>query len=182
LITFEDWLLTPEIKQPYEIIDGEIVMTPAPVPDHQWVLLNLASPLRSFVRKRRLGVVLVSPVDVVISRRPLRTRQPDMLFLSAKRTGILGREQLRKLPFIEVSPDIVAEVLSKGNTRQEMNEKLEDYKKIGALECWLLSTEAETIEVVNLSGKGPSQFFRIGDKLRSRCLPDFSLAVKKIFE
>lgn len=40
-ITFEDYLLMPEIDRPYEIIEGEPRMTPAPTPDHQWIAITL---------------------------------------------------------------------------------------------------------------------------------------------
>ena len=91
LLTYEDYLLMPQIHQPSEIIQGELRMTPAPSPDHQWVAMNIYTLLRQFVAKRGLGVVLAAPCDVIISRSPLQTRQPDVLFLNAERTGITGR-------------------------------------------------------------------------------------------
>ena len=50
LLTFEDYLLMPEIKQRYEIIDGELRMSPAPTPMHQWIIANLFQALNAFVR------------------------------------------------------------------------------------------------------------------------------------
>ena len=105
LLTFEEYLLTPEMKQRYEIIDGELIMSPSPVPTHQWIIANLFRALDRFVRERQLGVVLFAPLDVIIRRAPLRTRQPDLLFLSAARTGITGSEQLAGMPILSQVPD-----------------------------------------------------------------------------
>jgi len=86
----------PEIKQRYEIINGEIVMSPAPTVDHQWIVGRIFLLLSLFVEERNLAVVPSAPVDVVIQRKPLRTRQPDVL-LSVERTGIGGRAELRAM-------------------------------------------------------------------------------------
>jgi hypothetical protein len=44
------------------------------------------------VRERRLGEVFIAPIDIVIRRDPLRTRQPDLLFISNARRYIIGRQ------------------------------------------------------------------------------------------
>jgi Uma2 family endonuclease len=131
-----------------------------------------------------LGVVLMAPVDLLIQREPLRTRQPDILYLSADRTGIRGRAQLRGLPFLEIPPDLVVEVLSPSNTRRDIESKLEDYRRIGVKECWLVSPEAETIDVLRLSAQSTTAavgIFGIDGTLRSEVLGDFTLYVRDIF-
>ena len=98
-LTFDAWQALPESKQRYEIVDGVLIMPPAPTPDHQWIMMEISVRLRSFVNERELGVVLPAPVDLLVQREPLRTRQPDILYLSADRTGIRGRNQLEGLQF-----------------------------------------------------------------------------------
>jgi Uma2 family endonuclease len=128
-------------------------------------------------------VVLVAPVDVVIEREPLRTRQPDILFLNAQRSGIKGPADLRQLQVLEVPPDLVVEVLSPSNTRREVDDKLDDYERIGVQECWLVSPEAETVEVLRLSSEGREtiNIYGMAGTLRSEVLQDFSLRVGDIF-
>src|SRR5579862_9767523 len=93
-LTFAEYLLTPETRQRYDIVDGKVIMAPAPTSEHQWLAFQLAKPLDAFVRQNRLGVVLMAPLDVVIRSEPkLKTRQPDVTFLSRERTGIKGRRQ-----------------------------------------------------------------------------------------
>ena len=184
LLTYEDYLLMPQIHQPSEIIQGELRMTQAPSPDHQWVAMNIYTSLRQFVAKRGLGVVLAAPCDVIISRSPLQTRQPDVLFLSAERTGITGRSELRKKKPTEIIPDLVVEVLSPKDSRQEIDEKLRDYQKIGVREAWLVSPEAETIEVLRISSGEitTAGLYGLNDKLSSNVLGGFDLQVTEVFK
>ena len=70
---------------------------------------------RAHVSESGLGVVLVAPIDLIIQRSPLRIRQPDILYLSAERTGVKERAELKGLPALEMSPDLVVEILSPSN-------------------------------------------------------------------
>src|SRR5437588_191350 len=63
-ITFEDYLQMPEMRLRYDIIDGELIMSPAPSFEHQWDLADLSKLMRDFVRKQDIGVVLFAPLDV----------------------------------------------------------------------------------------------------------------------
>ncbi|MGH9835216.1 MAG: Uma2 family endonuclease [Blastocatellia bacterium] len=182
-ITYEEYLAMPETNLRYEIVDGEMIMSPAPTSEHQWFLSNLFNTLCAYVKRKKLGVVLPAPVDVLIRKAPLKTRQPDILYLSAERTGIRGRDQLREMPVIEVAPDLVVEVLSPSDTRGVLRNKLQDYIKIGVRECWLISSEAETVEVLKLSPEGPKRIhlFGAGDTLRSEILPGSKMKVDDIF-
>jgi Uma2 family endonuclease len=184
LLTFEDYLLSPEISRPYEIIQGEIRMTPAPSPLHQWIALNIYTLLRRYVTKRRLGAVLAAPLDVIISRSPLQTRQPDLLFLSAERTGITGLSQLRQKVVTEIIPDLVVEVLSPSDSRQGLNENLKDYQKVSVRECWFVSPEAETVEVLRISPDNivTSGLYGVKENLRSEVFPGLQLPVRKVFK
>jgi Uma2 family endonuclease len=182
-ISYDEYLAMPETNQPCEVIDGEMIMSPAPTTEHQWIIGNILDALRAFVKKRKLGVVLVSPVDVIIRRAPLRTRQPDILYLSAERSGIKGRAELRALPVLEIAPDLAVEVLSPSDTRRAITGKLRDYQIIGVRECWLVSPEAETVEVLRLSSAAATtvKIFGLNDTLRSEVLPTFKLKLKDIF-
>lgn len=176
-LTYADYLALPEMKARYEIIDGVMMMCPAPTTKHQFVISNLHVLLRSFVRRRKLGVVLFAPVDIIVQRVPkLRTRQPDLMFISHARRSIIKDQ-------IEGGPDLVIEILSPGNTRKQIERKLADYVWIGVRECWLISIEAETVEVLQLSAKEIKRLglCGAGDRVRSAVLPGSALPVRKIF-
>lgn len=182
-LTYEEWRKLPESNRPCEIVDGVVHMPPAPASDHAWITDIVARELSGHVRPRQLGVVLTAPVDVVIQKDPLRTRQPDALFLDAGRTGIRGRKELRDMPVIDVPPELVVEVLSPSETRTTVAEKLGDYRAIGVRECWLVSPEGETVEVLRITPDGVerSGLFGAGDRVRSEVLPELDLAVDAIF-
>lgn len=176
-LTFEDYLNGPELKERYDIVDGEMIMAPAPTVDHQRILRRLVRSLDSFVTEHRLGEVLFAPVDVLIRREPLRTRQPDLLFVSKERSGILHQ-------IVEGAPDLVAEILSPGNTRGEVEEKLKDYARLGVRECWLISPEGRTVEVLTLAKEAwrRAALYGIGDNIQSGVLEGLELGVSQLFE
>ena len=182
-LTFGAWRDLPETKQRYEIVDGVMLRPPAPTWDHQWIAQEIFARLRDFVNERSAGVVFMAPVDLLIQREPLRTRQPDVLYLNAERTGIRGRAQLQGIQFLEIAPDLVVEILSPSNTRRDIESKLEDYMNIGVRECWLVSPEAETIEIVLLSAEeaATEAIFGVDGTLRSEVLGGFSLPIREIF-
>jgi hypothetical protein len=76
--TYEDYEKLPE-GAPYQLIGGELVMTPAPVPNHQIPLGNLFWKLNEFIKESALGIVIVSPIDVYFSETD--TYQPDIIFI-----------------------------------------------------------------------------------------------------
>ncbi len=182
-ISFEDYLLMPEINHPYEIIDGEFMPSPAPIPAHQRMSANIFKRLDEHVEAKDLGVVLFAPVDIILQRHPLRTRQPDVLFIHRDKLSGTGFDAIEELQILEIAPDLVVEVLSSSDTEKVLSGKLSDYQRIGVKECWLVSREARSVEVLQLR-KEQSQslgHFGLGETIRSQALPDFQLAVNAIF-
>ncbi len=182
-LTYEAYLALPETKQRYDIVDGVMVMAPAPMTIHQWIAQEIFVSLRAFVKERNLGIVLIAPADLLIQRAPLRVRQPDVLYLSAERTGIHGPAQLRGMALLEVPPDLVVEVLSPSNTRRDIEDKLQDYQRAGVRECWLVSPEAETVEMLRLSIDAVAVVRIIGvdGTLESEAIGEFTLRLRDIF-
>ena len=182
-LTFEEWLALPETKQRYEIVDGVMYMPPSPSGEHQWVAQEVFVQGREFVQGKDTGVFMMAPFDIMIQREPLRVRQPDIMYLDSGRTGIRGIAQLRGVNFLEIAPDVVMEVLSPSNTRRELDAKLRDYQQIGVYQCWVFSPEAETAEIVDLTGSEPKSVavFGVEETLRSNLLPGFELSLQEVF-
>jgi len=182
-ISFEDYLLMPEINHPYEIIDGEFMPSPAPIPAHQRMSGNIFKRLDEHVEANNLGVVFYAPVDIILQRQPLRTRQPDVLFIHKDKLSGTGFDVIEELQILEIAPDLVVEVLSASDTEKMLSGKLSDYQRIGIKECWLVSREARSVEVLRFT-KEQSQslgHFGLGETIRSEVFPDFQLAVNAIF-
>ena len=182
-ISFEDYLLMPEINHPYEIIDGELMPSPAPIPAHQRMSANIFKRLDEHVEAENLGIVLFAPIDIILQRHPLRTRQPDVLFIHRDKLSGTGFDAIEELQILEIGPDLVVEVLSSSDTEKVLSGKLADYQRIGVKECWLVSREARSVEVLQLT-KEQSQslgHFGLGETIRSQVLPNFQLIVNAIF-
>ncbi len=182
-LTFDQWQALPETKQRCEVVDGVLLMPPSPTDEHQWLGFEIASYLSHFVRGRKLGVVLMAPRDVLIRRDPLRVRQPDILFLSAQRSGIRNPADLVGQSHLEAPLDLVVEVISPSNTRQHVEEKLADYRSIGVPECWLADFPTRTVEVLRLTAEAAVTVatYGMGDTLQSEVLPGFALPIADIF-
>src|SRR3989344_1332674 len=89
-LTYEDYLLLPEGTR-YEIIEGELFMTPSPRTVHQRLIVKLFRIIDNFVRGKNLGEVFVAPYDVVLSKHDIV--QPDILFVSIEdRDSILKKK------------------------------------------------------------------------------------------
>ena len=176
-LTYEEYLKTPEIKARFDIVDGVMTIAPTPTVAHQRILGNLFWKLDQFVSEQQVGEVLFAPVDVIVQRDPLRTRQPDLLFVSNERASILGDQ-------VDGGLDLVVEILSPSNSRSDLEAKLSDYATLRVSECWLVSPEARSVEILGLT---EGSWVRLGisglgELVRSRVLPELDLAVVQLFE
>lgn len=181
-ITYEEWLQMPETNQPCEIIDGEMKTSPAPNLPHPFLVGEVLALLRERVPKDR-GLVLSSPVDVIVSRSPFKTRQPDVMLVLFREEGWQNLQAVLEAPPGEVIPDLVVKVLSPSERRQSVEEKIEDYRRIGVREFWLVSPEAETVEVLRLSKGGIERIglYGRGDTVRSELLPELQMDTNRLF-
>jgi len=135
----------PETNLPVELWNGEIIMSPAPHPDHQEIVLNFAQRLNEFAARGKLGKVYVAPVDVVLTRH--RAVQPDVLFISTARLHIVTSR-------IDGVPDLAMEVISEGSWQRDRIEKKALYEQFGLPEYWIVDPDSRTIEVFVLGKSG----------------------------
>ena len=94
-LTYADYAAMPDDGRRYELIDGELIMTPAPGTGHQWVVACLFDRLRAHVRERDIGVVLDSPLDVILSEK--NTIQPDLVYVDRARCNLLRKRGIDRL-------------------------------------------------------------------------------------
>lgn len=179
-ITWEEYLKLPLTH--YEIIDGEVKEVPASSIEHQVVSNNINSSIRDHIRKLGLGIILYAPADIVISKEPLRTRQPDLFFISKERGGTAAN--VRRLQRIEFAPDLVIEILSPNETAQDWLGKLRDYAKIGVREMWLIDSDSRTIEAIVIENGQwrTGGVFSGTEAMQSLVLPGIELLPNLIFE
>lgn len=142
-----EYLTQPETTQPMELVWGAVREPPAPVYGHQAAVTTLAAVLHQHVHERRLGVVCVSPIDVVLDAERALVVQPDIVFVSAARREIVRGQ-------IWGAPDLVVEVASPSSARRDRTVKLAWYRRYGVRECWLVDPVRRWVTVVPLAGEG----------------------------
>ena len=129
-----------------ELLEGEVFMSPAPMPSHQIILRNLTRLLDRYVAANNLGEVLFAPVGVRLAEDVVV--QPDLLFISQAKTAELIGEQN-----IEGAPDLVVEILSPGTAHHDRHNKLLLYARYGVAEYWIVDPENKALELYVLDGE-----------------------------
>ena len=170
LWTFDEMLAElGESNLPVELWNGEIIMSPTPVPNHQRIVFRFATLLREFVQPRELGEVFLSPLDVILSQH--RVVQPDVFFISKARLNLVTDR-------VRCAPDLALEVVSEGSWRRDRVDKKDLYEQFGVREYWIVDPEAQTIEVFALE-KGAFKLAsraEQGETAASKLLSGFTVA------
>lgn len=140
---YEDYKALPEsMARQYELLDGEILMVPAPTTRHQLIAGNIHAMLHVHARRSGLGVVLSPPIDVVFGEGDAREIvQPDVLFVSRPRYGIIVEAEVRG------APDLVVEVLSPSTATRDLTYKKHLYGRYGVREYWIVDPILETLDL-----------------------------------
>lgn len=172
--TYQDYLNTPEDKR-YELIDGDLFMTPAPGELHQRVSILLGSKLFQFASENNLGRVYVAPFDVVLS--DIDVVQPDLLFVSNERTGIITPDN------VQGAPDLVVEILSPSTATRDTTFKRVLYSRHDVREYWMVDTEEKAITVLLAGNEGleVADVYGEGETLISATVQGFKLNIDDIF-
>ncbi len=138
-LTWEDYVELPEDGRRYEIIDGELYVSPSPRPLHQRVLFRLAEQLRAGLDARGLGETFIAPLDVLFGVHDIM--QPDILFVRRDRLNIVDEENVKGIP------DLVVEIISPKKRRRDAVVKARAYARLGVPVFWLVDPELERLEV-----------------------------------
>ena len=173
-LTYEDYRTTPEDKR-YELLDGELIMAPAPRTNHQRVQFELGLILGQFVKDRELGEVFFAPTDVVLSDTDVV--QPDILFVSRERAHIITEDN------IQDAPDLVIEILSPGTAERDRGFKRALYAQHGVREYWLVGPDSATVTVLALEEEGFEVVgtYGEGERFASPTLEGFNIDIDEIF-
>lgn len=173
-LTYDDICLLPNDGKRYEIIDGELFVTPAPMTPHQRVVTRLTSYLFAFLEVHPLGEVFVSPYDVVFSR--FDVVEPDLLYISKDRAGIITRKN------VQGAPDLVVEVLSENTANIDRTTKLKLFARFGVREYWIIDPEKIAAEIYRQGTEGLDLATKLAaaDSLSSPLFPGFTLPLAKL--
>ena len=171
----------PPTLQPYYIADGVQIMLPMPGLRHQRTILRLLVLLHGDTELPPI-VPIPAPLDTLIQRDPLCTRQADILVMSRER---FESHDVISMPGpVTVAPDLVIEVLVPTESPREIKAKMLDFQKIGVREGWLVDIATETVRVLSLASSHiqVEAVYERGQEADSLALPGLELPVEKIFK
>ncbi|WP_340691145.1 Uma2 family endonuclease [Hydrogenobacter thermophilus] len=172
--TTQDYEKLPE-GSPYQLIEGELIMSPAPSPEHQRVSIRLSSKLFNLLSKSKKGEVLYAPVDVYLNEE--NAYQPDIVVVLKD-----GKAKLTERG-VEGPPDMVIEILSPSTAYYDLTEKKEVYERVGVKEYWIVDPKRKAIEVYKNTEKGFELYSKVkgSGKVKSSVIPEFEVELKEIF-
>ncbi|MCI0435517.1 MAG: Uma2 family endonuclease [Gemmatimonadetes bacterium] len=126
--TYAEYARLPDDGNHYEVLDGEVLVTPAPGTRHQVVAARLYTVVDRYVQQHGLGYVLWDVDLLFMEGQFLR---PDFLYVPASgRPGITDRG-------VEVAPGLVVEVLSPSSHAIDLVKKPRRYADFGVPEYWV---------------------------------------------
>jgi Uma2 family endonuclease len=140
-MTADELFRMPRGHRRHELINGELRdMAPAGF-EHGAVVAPLTELLSAFVRKARLGQVLGAETGFILARNPDTVRAPDIAFVCRSRleqTGIPAA-------FFPGPPDLAVEVVSPGDTHEEVEAKVDGWLDAGAQAVWVVNPRRRTV-------------------------------------
>jgi Uma2 family endonuclease len=136
-MTAAEFLDLPESMQKTELIDGEIIMTPAPELFHQELVGQTYILLRQLGKN---GKAYLSPTDVYLD--DTHVVQPDVLWVAENGACVSVEGK-----YLRGAPDLVVEVFSPGSIRYDKITKFKLYEQFGVREYWMIHPSEQYIEV-----------------------------------
>ena len=172
--TYRDYAKLPE-GAPYQLINGEFVMTPAPTTYHQRILRRLLVSLSQYCDNQEIGEVLCAPIDVFFSET--ETYQPDIIYISKDRFSIIAEEK------VEGPPDLIAEILSPNNAYYDLRHKKQIYEQHDVKEYWIVDPMEKSIEIYENKQKlfGLVKKYDQSEIFESPFLKGFELTLSEVF-
>ena len=173
--TYEDYAALPDDGHRYEIVNGVLVMTPAPTPEHQSIAVRIAYYMFPFIDLAGIGRLFTGPIDVDLG--PKKVFQPDVVVILNEH---LDRVQAKKIVGV---PDLVVEVASPSTAAFDRLVKYEIYARAGIAEYWIVKPTRRTVEVLVLKDGqyGSLGIFSGQATIPSKVVPELSVRVEQFF-
>ncbi|HEY0790283.1 MAG TPA: Uma2 family endonuclease [Chthoniobacterales bacterium] len=166
----------PESTQPFQLIEGQLVVAPSPDRFHQRLSGIIFAKIFLYLEDQPgLGEVYQAPFDVQLPGQ--NVFQPDVMFF--------GRDHLDRLTDRRAigAPDLVVEILSPSTAGYDLNEKRLHYARSGVAELWIVDPERKHLRVY-FPGQGiemPVRVLKAGQVLTTDLLPGFKLPLNRLF-
>lgn len=128
-----------------QLIQNEIIMSPAPSFLHQQILADIQYELTILIKKKQLGIIVASPVDVWLNNKNIY--QPDLIFISNEQKHLIKNDGFH------AAPDLIVEVLSPSTAKYDLEEKKDAYEQFGVKEYIIIDPADKTVTVYELKNE-----------------------------
>jgi Uma2 family endonuclease len=174
-LTYRDWLGFSDDGRQYELLDGELIMTPPPSVDHQRISRQLETHLLAYLMRSKAGELLHAPVGVRLGDEDVV--EPDIVVVLTEHADRIGTQ------VIEGAPDLVVEILSPGSARRDLGVKREKYETYGVAEYWIVDPASHSIEVLSQRAGSFERtgLFGLADMLHSPLFADLEIPLADVF-
>jgi len=165
----------PEDGRRYEVIEGDLIVSPSPNYGHQFVVSKLLRLLGAHVDAEIGGTVLCAPFDVKFEYDSVV--EPDLLYFRA------GHTLKESTKFASVAPDLAVEVLSPSSHERDLGAKKKLFAKHGVPHYWAIDPDARTLTEFELSG----ELYRVAaersetESFEPSLFPGLRIAVSALF-
>jgi Uma2 family endonuclease len=172
--TYKDYAKTPDDVR-YQLIDGELILSPSPTFYHQHISGAMFVELRTWAVSSGIGKVVCAPMDVYFTETD--TVQPDILFISEERMHIVEERYVRG------APDLVVEILSPSTSRLDLGAKMELYARHGVPQYWIADPDTRTARTLRLEAGNYAEVasFTENDVLTSDAFPGLRIDLREVF-
>lgn len=175
-MTAREFYELPEGPPWFQLVHGELFMSPSPDRFHQDIVGNLLWILANHVRSTGCGKLYSGPSDVELS--PDDVYEPDLYYVSNERAAILTEHGAVG------APDLVIEVLSPGTARLDLVGKRIVYAQAGVQEMWIVRPTERRVEVWRfaVNPSEPIAALSENDTLTSPLFKLLEIPVTEIFQ
>ncbi len=143
-LDYSDYAGIPPDRNRYEIVDGDLLVTPAPSPLHQRVSKRLQRQLEAYFEARGEAEVFNAPIDLILGFHDVV--QPDLVVVRDP-AQISARG-------IEGPPLLVVEIISPSTRDQDRAIKARRYAAFGVPHYWMVDPERQGLECHRLASDG----------------------------
>lgn len=175
-LTKEDYRMLPECGPRYQLIEGELYISPAPNRFHQVISRNIEFILLKYLEAGPRGELYHAPFDVYLSEHDVF--QPDIVFVARENFKVLTDTG------VEGTPDLAVEILSSSTAYLDKKPKLQVCARTGLKELWIVDPEPRLIHVYKLQEKAdqPVATYSEGDVFTSAHFPGLKIHGSEVFK
>jgi Uma2 family endonuclease len=175
-LNYQDFCALPDDGRRYEILDGDLYMSPSPDIAHQRIARRMVRILLEHVERFAIGEVFLPPCDVVLNEHDIV--EPDLIFVSTANASIVGEKN------IQGAPDLLVEIVSPSSSIRDRREKRNLYARCGVEWYWIIDPKARTVlELRHVDGAyAPVALHESGATFRPGLFPQLAIDLNGLWD